>query len=355
MISHMVKITKPNTSDAVWITWETQRRNGSMARAVGAEFFELTSKKSRLRRYLELSLKTLKILKRSKPAVVYYQNPSIVLGLLITVARPFFFRNAKIVGDYHNAGVSPPKNLQAVSRWIAKQSDVVIVTNEALASTIRQWAAQPIVFPDPLPHFDESSTRTPSPAALDEFIFLFICSWAEDEPIANVVNAAIAIKDRMPRAKVHITGRPKWEKYLGQTPQPDNVNLTGFLSEEDFHSALRSADVIIDLTTRDNCMVCGAYEGVAAEKPLILSNNPATCEYFSQGTVFTNNSTESISECLMSSKANYETMRREIKELRYEIEEREKLHLQSLMEKLGQNLFDGDRGDLQCTAKRKSD
>ena len=57
---------------------------------------------------------------------------------------------------------------------------------------------------------------------------------------------------------------------------------------------LYSADAIIDLTTRENCLLCGAYEAVACGTPLILSNTKTLRNYFNSGSVYVDNTVESI-------------------------------------------------------------
>jgi glycosyltransferase involved in cell wall biosynthesis len=48
----------------------------------------------------------------------------------------------------------------------------------------------------------------------------------------------------------------------------------------------------------DNCLVCGAYEAVELGKPLILSDNQATRDYFRQGVIYAGDDVESISNSI---------------------------------------------------------
>jgi glycosyltransferase involved in cell wall biosynthesis len=52
----------------------------------------------------------------------------------------------------------------------------------------------------------------------------------------------------------------------------------------------------IDLTTRNDCLVCGAYESLAVGNPIILSNNEASTSYFGNHCLFTNNTVEDLKE-----------------------------------------------------------
>ena len=55
----------------VWITWERQTRNRSMAKAMHAEYIEYAYKKGLLR-YIVLSLKTLSFFIKRKPEIIYF-------------------------------------------------------------------------------------------------------------------------------------------------------------------------------------------------------------------------------------------------------------------------------------------
>ena len=111
---------------------------------------------------------------------------------------------------------------------------------------------------------------------------------------------------------------------------PSNITLTGYLSEDKYISLLLSCDVVIDLTTRENCLVCGAYEAVEAEKPLISSNTIALNEYFYQGVVFTENNYKDIANSINYAFNNLGTLQREIKNLKREINDKWNSYLDEL-------------------------
>ena len=118
------------------------------------------------------------------------------------------------------------------------------------------------------------------------------------------------------QAQIYITGRLKPQDEALRQSAPPNVTFTGFVPEDRFIGLLHAATVVMDLTTRDNCLVCGAYEGVAAGKPLILSDSRATREYFSRGVVYTDNTPESIEQCLREALADRSRLAQEVAQLR---------------------------------------
>jgi hypothetical protein len=100
---------------------------------------------------------------------------------------------------------------------------------------------------------------------------------------------------------------------------PENIILTGFLTENDYWKLIISVDLIIDLTFRENCLVCGAYEAVAAEIPMVLSNTKTLKGHFDKGAVFTDNEEVSIKNTISFAMLNYNRLNSEVKVLKKEL------------------------------------
>ncbi len=299
-------------SGAAWITWEHQRRNIGVSSGLGVPLFELAFKGGRLTRYMKSLLATARVLATKKPAVLFVQNPSIVLALMAVVWGRI--RGRPVIVDAHNAGLTPLEGrswlLTRAAAFVSRQASLTIVSNEALAPVVDRYGGRPFVLPDPIPELPAGVA--PNDAA-GKLRVLFICTYASDEPYSAVVQAARAFADD---ADFYVTGRLKAEHEALRRAAPANVFFTGFVPEDRFIGLLHAADVVMDLTTRDNCLVCGAYEGVAAGKPLILSDSRATREYFSRGVVYTDNTPESIEQCLREALAQRDRLSQEIAQLR---------------------------------------
>jgi hypothetical protein len=297
-----------------------------MAAAVGASLHELCYEGHWLARYCVLAIKTISLIRRTNPDVIFFQNPSLILSTLIATLKRLAIVRARTIGDFHNVGVYPPKARFLVP-WIVKNSDLIIVSNAHLESVITALGGKCISMPDPIPQLEalpvERSTGS-------RFEVLFICSWASDEPIMSVLHAAEILDEGHPDLVICITGRPKLERIGWRGPVPRNVFLTGFISSDEFEKRLAAASAVLDLTTRDNCMVCGAYEAVSAEVPMILSDNEPTKRYFHKGALFTDNSSENISELILQLRARHSELKDKVVELKQEILENEKRALRDL-------------------------
>ena len=66
-------------------------------------------------------------------------------------------------------------------------------------------------------------------------------------------------------------------------------------------------------------MLCGAYESVALEKPLITSDWAVLKKYFSKGTLYVDNSPESIMKAVKEMEARQNELRKEMKELKKQL------------------------------------
>jgi hypothetical protein len=312
---------------AIWITWEHQRRNRSMATKLGARLYEMGYAGSRLGRYLRLILRTLRVVFREQPDIVYFQNPSIVLASLMALLRGLRLIRARTIGDFHNAGVVPPRGRFLIP-WIVRNTDLVIVSNRNLEPAITSVGGRVISIPDPLPTFMHATFGCQH--ATDPSDVLFVCSWAADEPIVEVLRAAQILEQLGSDIVISTTGRARLEAVGWHGDVPRNVRLLGYLSDTEFEDRLARSSVVLDLTTTADCMVCGAYEAVSACVPMIVSDNMPTREYFSKGALFTDNSAEDIARATLAAVTSRAELQKAITELKHELLERERILLRDL-------------------------
>ncbi len=293
----------------IWLTWEHQRRNIGISSALNWQLYEIALNKSPLYRYLYSSVRTLLILLREKPEVVIVQNPSIVLAVLASLLKPIM--SYKLVMDAHNAGIYPSEGenrwLMILAKWLQKQADLVVVTNEELKKVVEDNGGRGFILPDRLPDAHETK-----PYVLDgKFRVAFICTYAADEPYDSVFEAARMLPEDI---IIYVTG--KYQSVVDTTCLPGNVRLLGFVPDDEFWALLNSVDYIMDLTTREGCLVCGAYEGVSLRKPLILSDTKAIREYFYKGTVYVKPNAESIYNGILEAIKKRDELKTEIDDLK---------------------------------------
>lgn len=311
-------------AERIWLTWEIQRRNRSLSAKLNATLYEITANGPRWKRYPSLILRTLRILFKTKPSFVFSQNPSLLLAALVVSYGKI--NNSTVIVDAHNAGIFPLEGKNTLLNKIAKivnsHSDKVIVSNTSLKRFINKNNDDVFAIPDPIPIISKHSEY---PFTQDKFNLVFICSWAADEPYKEVLTIAEKLSDIV---NIYITGNSKNKEKSITSSLPENITLTGFLSDHRYEDLLVACDAIMVLTTRDNCLVCGAYEGVSVEKPMILSDTKALVEYFNKGCIYTDNSGLDIEYRIRELINNYNKLALDIKSLKKEQEKTMEITLQ---------------------------
>ena len=292
----------------LWVDWDRHLRTRSLCERLGIELLEICIAGPRLSRYLKSTIRTLRTIGRQRPRVVIATNPSIVLGfLLLLVARWYRF---VLVADAHYLGVEAPPGATLMQRaldFYNAHVALVIVTNEVQARRLRSHAANAFVCPDPLPRLPQASA-TCAIAVPARSVFL-ICSFDADEPWREVFAAfgQLAAREGF---TLFVSGN--FRKAQVGAADFSGVHLLGFIPEADYYGYLRACDLVMDLTTLEDCLVCGAYEAIAAGKPLITSASVALRSYFAEAAVYTAHDPQSIATTVEGAFAEREVLARRV-------------------------------------------
>ena len=277
--------------ERMWIVWEQQRRSEELARRLSCSFhvFDLKG----LRRYPVSIAGTVALLARHRPRYLFVQNPSMILAGLACLYG-MVTRNVVVVDRHTTFLLNKPKTFSiwrtvflTLHYLTLRTASLTIVTNSYLAKLVREAGGRPFVLPDPIPVL--------SPMSVSHLEgrrnVLFVSSFGDDEPVAEVLEAARQLQ--LPDVRIYISGNPRRGTVDWSAHAPSNVAFTGFIPTGDYVSLLFAVDAVIVLTTADHCMLCGCYEAVAAHKPLITSDKEDLREYF-RGAEFVEAQADSI-------------------------------------------------------------
>jgi glycosyltransferase involved in cell wall biosynthesis len=344
-------------SAIVFLAWAPfSGRAESISSRLGASLHTL-SYKTRLKiyapvKYPLLFYKTLRLLVSERPSVIICQTPPIFCPL----AAMFYAginkgKNIRIIIDAHTATFEKPWSLpilNAITRLAVRNAKAVIVANEELKNIVYQnYGLMPLVLDDGVPQVDYESQdasqltvnrgskydRQDLPASLSmqaqsrlneledeavrtKFVFAVISSFASDEPIDEVIEAAKILAET---TTFYITGdssRLASRKLFDWKQTANNVIFTDFLNQREYISLLKKVDAIIVLTRRHDNMLSGAHEALALEKPLITSDWPPLRRYFSGGTVYVDNSVEGIVNAVKYVQLEKDQMKEEMQVLK---------------------------------------
>jgi hypothetical protein len=259
-----------------------------------------------------------------RPEFVAAQNPSIVLAALVVFLRPIF--GYKVLIDAHNSGIYPAEGksffLKRISNWLQCEANLTIVTNQELKSVVESNGGKAFVLPDRLPKVQQ----TPDLHLDGKTNIVLVCTFGVDEPYAEVFKAAQMISTDI---MLYVTGR--YDGKVDPHQVTANVKLVGFVPDDEFWALLSSSNFIMDLTVREGCLVCGAYEGVALLKPLILSDTKVLRSYFSEGCVYVSPNAESIAGGINEAIQNTERLQSGIRRLKIRLEDSWKSTLKDLV------------------------
>jgi glycosyltransferase involved in cell wall biosynthesis len=269
-------------------------------------------------KYLKLFTNTLFILEKERPQVIICQIPPIFCALATIIHHYLTGAKCNIAIDMHTGAFDKPWSyLRPLNRWIMKKVYMVIVTNSELKDNIcPDIKRKTIVLEDPLSYFEvgRGKKQEKGEEKNDKFKVAVISSFAPDEPLAEILDAATA----MSGIQFYITGDKSKaaEHLLGN--EINNIIFTGFLDYNDYISLLQGVNAIMVLTKRNKTMLAGAYEALALEKPLITSDWPPLRRYFYKGTVHVDNSPKEIQEAIENVRKRSEEMTKDISDLRIE-------------------------------------
>lgn len=237
-------------------------------------------------KYSYQALKTLALLFRKRPQVVFVQSPPSIAVLFVYLYCAL--TDSRYVVDAHSDALLNPYWTRPawLHRFLARKAVATIVTNEHFQDMIQGWGGRAFILRD-IP------TSYPADGSFPvggNFNVVVVNTFASDEPLEQTLEAAA----EMDGVQFYITGKKnRAGKRLPQNP-PDNVQFTDFLSDQDYYALMNASQAVMCLTTRDHTMQRGACEALSMGKPIITSDWPLLRDYFHDGTIHVDNSTAGI-------------------------------------------------------------
>lgn len=286
-------------SKSLWVTWERHRRSKELAAEFEADYYPLVYEAKRPLRYFVLSVRTVFLLVKTKPKLVFCQNPSIVLTTLLVLLKSFFCyrlivdRHSNFKLEHKESSLLKWKVFHFLSEYTIRHADLTIVTNNRLKSICNDSGGSAAVLQDKIPCLTESIKRSPPlfMKKLEKLQVMFVTMFDEDEPIEEMIDAA----GLLPNVMFYFTGNYNKKISLSDTENlSDNIILTGFVSDKEYLALMENCSLVVVLTKKDLILNCGAYEAISLNKPLILSDTPTLKSYFKGCALYSKNSKEDI-------------------------------------------------------------
>jgi glycosyltransferase involved in cell wall biosynthesis len=283
------------------IVWtDHSRRAETLATELDGQVYFLYESRLKRRlltplRYLVQGWKTWCLLERERPEAVLVQSPPIFAPLLVAVWCELRGKTTRsgfrvfYAIDCHYGTFDSRRWRWALQllRLISKRAAVTLVDSEAALGIVQSWKVKGIFLVDALPALKPATGLIGSEG---EARVAVISSFQDDEPVPEVFAAARLL----PHVTFYVSGDSKRVKTKLLAQKPENIILTGFLSESDYAGLLKNVHGLVVLTTEPNVLNCGAYEALAVEKPAIVSDWPGLRRCFTRGFIYVNNTPEAI-------------------------------------------------------------
>lgn len=302
-----------NSKKILFFGWDFfDRRNQSYCDILGAKHIYLGKTYNTFLGKLAYSFvkffKTLNVLRKEKPDILMIKNTQWMIAFSCIFFKIFF--KYKLILDSHGGAFVDSKKYYPLSfsKFAALKADLSLVTNKHHADLVESWGAKVHVVP--FPPIDYEKIEKEDYQVSSNFNICFICTFSDDEPYTEVVNAFKNLKN----THLYISGN--YNKKSSILIKQENITHTGFLSNKQYLGLLSNCDAVIVLTNRNNTMQKGGNEAVFLEKPIITTNLPFLKEYFQKGTVYVDLDKESIRKGVLELMKNIEKYKEEIKILK---------------------------------------
>jgi len=277
----------------IWITWHQQARSKNLARLLQVQLYEKQINGGFLKRHAGSFLWTWRVLIKERPQVIYIQL-SFLLLIAVYLYKKLSLNDIYFVADCHTKALRRSmKNENMTGKFLRmlkiscfKAVDLSIISNAEMIDDIEELHQNYIILPDQIP---EVAQLDGLPEADNNYVVM-VCSFAVDEPYREMIKAAGYLPDDL---TVYMTGNCP-EGAIQQNNIPDNLHFTGYISFDKYYRLIAHAQCIVGLTTEKGCLQSCAYEGLAVETPMVLSETEALKNYFENAAIYTSHHAASI-------------------------------------------------------------
>jgi hypothetical protein len=309
-------------SENVFLTWgKYQSRSETMKEYFDYEvkYFN-TDRGNLILKYLLYSVQTLLFLMKKKPKTIWVQLPPSPLMHIVRIYSTF--SNSKIIYDCHNAIFRRPWVETPLTKFLLKKgSNRVIVHNEDVKSEYGQLIPDDALVlldkpftNEPVESLDGINTLKKFNLIKNKYVIL-PASFNSDEPIEEILGLDNKLDSSY---KLVVTGN--YKKKIKDTSQYESIVFTGWITSDEYKELFTNAVLVLGLTKIDFIQLSAANEGLIYKVPMVLSDTETLRNLFPKGSMFTDNSPESIAYNVNSMIKNISKYKAEIQSLSYQKE-----------------------------------
>ncbi len=286
--------TGPGRPTGLFVVWKAyQRRSELLAPLIGAQRLFIPHRfRSKYLRPIDYVIKffvTTAKIARDRPRFVVLQSPPHYAAL------PALLTGVPYIIDAHNGVFQSGWRDYPLASYVMRKAKAILVHNEEILAEARRMLpdAQYYVIGDPIVQI-----RPAAPTPRNERQVLFICSFGEDEPISAIIDVIEALPDY--RFVITADVRRLAPQHRRRLARCGNLELTGFLSTEDYHAVLCRSAAAVALTENEATQQSGACEALSSDTPLITSRSSLSESLFGEWAILVENEAPPIIRAIRS-------------------------------------------------------
>ena len=297
-----------STKNIVLISWTRYSRHTDLlGKSLNAQIFfidNIISSRSTIWKlffWIDYSVKsflTLKIILKTKPKIVFMQNPPSIAPIILSLINIFI--RFRIVFDSHNGAFESPWVRFPGHKWALKNADLVIIHNQQLYNNLVNYSYfQGINFRVLNSRLSEFADVLKEPQT--QPYFLVVTTFSEDEPMEELLEGIknFYSSDRK-QIKFKITGNYKRKPDLVKKYSAiENIDFLGFVSEDRYKYLLVNTFCMISLSTRNDVQQFSLMEAVGSGVPFISSNNETNRALFNNKMILAENNADAIEKSIV--------------------------------------------------------
>jgi len=314
-----------NAHQQLFIAWiKYQRRAASMQPYFGYELkFVPTTIKIKSLKIADYFIKlicTVYYLLKYRPKILWTQLPPTFLTNLAILYKKISKNRAVIIADCHN-GVFWGKWENFLNVNKLNKYDIIIVHNWAIKNiAVNKCIDESKIFILETKPAHKNLNNVVDPGKSDRPQVLMPCGFSVDEPLEIVFEAA----QKIPEIDIFVSGaKERGESLFDYSKKPNNVNLIGYLSKDDYETIFLQSDLILGLTTKDHIQLSVANEAVGFEVPMVISDTKLLRDLFYKGAVYVETlNAGSIANGIKEALQNLHLLKEEVKVLKNERNQR---------------------------------
>lgn len=294
------------------------------------------NKIKKIANYLSFFIKDVILLYKEKPKVVIVQTPP-SFSLFAPICYKFFSKKLTIVSDTHNAMTREPWSSRVGSKSSLKLVDFICVHNNTIYKTVIQnelyKQSKTLILEDKTLELQRNDNVLKNVNSSSNSIqyntinVFFPASFNMDEPILEVIACARENKDII----FNLTGNIQKLEInfnLKITDLPDNLNIMGWISNEEYLKKLNDCDILLGLTIFDDIQMSVSNEGLGAEKVMVLSNKKTLKDIYKSAAIYTDHTPDSLSESIRKAYKKQSELLEKVVEVKNEKNQRYNLQLE---------------------------